>query len=257
MSEGRYIYCIINRGVETTLGKIGIEDSEVYTVPHKDISAVVHNCLAKPYDTKDEEKAREWLLAHLYVVDVAMKKYGTVAPFGFDTIIKDDEERVKAWLREEYARLKSVLSRVEDKAEYGVQVFWDCSRIARGVEEADEEIKRIKEEIETKPNGVAYMLKRKSEKLLEKKLAEEAEKYRKNFYRQISKHAEEVKLDETNKSVPEKRPDKQMLFSLACLVHEDKVEKLGEALEKINEMEGFDVRFTGPWAPFNFVGGEK
>ena len=31
------------------------------------------------------------------------------------------------------------------------------------------------------------------------------------------------------------------------------VDRLGEILDEINCLEGFRVRFTGPWAPFSFV----
>ena len=255
MEEGRYIYCIVNSGVETSLGKIGIEDSEVYTMPHRDIAAVVHSCEAKPYDTKDEDKAKEWIMTHLYVIDEATKRFGTVAPFGFDTIIKGDGERVKACLEEEYARLKGVLDRVKDRSEYGIQIFWDESLMARRIEETDEELGELKGDIKAKPKGAAYMLERKSEKMLKEALLVEAEKYRKKFYEEVSRYVDDVKLDETSK--PEEWQDKKMLMRLSCLARSDEVEKLGEVLEKINKMDGFAVRFTGPWAPFSFVGEGK
>lgn len=44
-----------------------------------------------------------------------------------------------------------------------------------------------------------------------------------------------------------------MLLNLSCLVSKGKVDSLGEELEKINNMEGFSVRFTGPWSPYSFV----
>jgi len=47
--------------------------------------------------------------------------------------------------------------------------------------------------------------------------------------------------------------DKVMLINLSCLVAKEKVDSLGEELEKINNMEGFTVRFTGPWPPYSFV----
>jgi hypothetical protein len=44
-----------------------------------------------------------------------------------------------------------------------------------------------------------------------------------------------------------------MLLNLSCLVSKDKVDGLGEELEKINNTEGFSVHFTGPWPPYSFV----
>ena len=255
VSEGRYLYCIINSGTETSLGAIGIEDSRVYTVACKDISAVVHSCAAKPYDSKDEEKVKEWVLSHQYTIDASTEKFGTVIPLAFDTIVKGDDETVKEWLSENYAELKERLEKVRDKAEFTVQIFWDQELIIPKVEEISEELKKLKEDMKKKSKGAAYMLRRKSEKLLKNALLAEAERYSRDFYEQVKKHVDELRIEATKSArVPKKWQDKQMILNLSCLVHNDKVEELGKELEKINEMEGFSVRFTGPWAPFSFVG---
>jgi len=47
--------------------------------------------------------------------------------------------------------------------------------------------------------------------------------------------------------------DRMMLLNLSCLVAKEKIDSLGEELEKINNMEGFSIRFTGPWPPYSFV----
>ena len=47
----------------------------------------------------------------------------------------------------------------------------------------------------------------------------------------------------------------QMIMNLSCLVYKDSHTELGEELGKINQLEGFSVRFTGPWPPYSFVGG--
>jgi len=58
IGEGRYLYCIINSGAMLNLGGIGIEDSTVYTIPHEDIAAVVHSCMANPYETRTMRKQK-------------------------------------------------------------------------------------------------------------------------------------------------------------------------------------------------------
>jgi hypothetical protein len=47
--------------------------------------------------------------------------------------------------------------------------------------------------------------------------------------------------------------EKQMLVNLSCLVDMERYKALGEELEKIEQMDGFSVRFTGPWPPYSFV----
>jgi hypothetical protein len=45
--EARYIYSIAKMGTRVSLGEIGIEKTEVFTIPYKDIAAVVHSCQPK------------------------------------------------------------------------------------------------------------------------------------------------------------------------------------------------------------------
>ncbi|MBT9151233.1 MAG: hypothetical protein DDT40_01421 [candidate division WS2 bacterium] len=74
-------------------------------------------------------------------------------------------------------------------------------------------------------------------------------RYFKDFYERIKGCVDEIKVEKTKK--PEE--DKQMLMNFSCLLPKEKSERLGEELEKINNMEGFFVRFTGPWPPYGFV----
>ncbi|MBE3115803.1 GvpL/GvpF family gas vesicle protein [Candidatus Bathyarchaeota archaeon] len=250
--EGRYLYCIVSSGNEKDFGKIGVEDSSVYIVAFNDIGAVVHRCEAKPYETATKEKAGKWLLAHQYVVDLATEEFGTVIPLTFDTILKGDNERLKKWLSEEYQQLKDLSTRLEGKAEYGVQIFLENDFVDRLLDNS-QEIQDLKKKLETTGSGASYLLKKKLEhgRQLEKQLA--IDKYAKDLYTQIEKLVNDVKIGSTSKEVPEKWKGKQMILNVACLAHKDKVENLGNMLGALKN-EGFAVRFTGPWPPYSFVG---
>jgi len=249
---GTYLYCIINSGEETDFGQMGIEDKLVYTVPFNDISAVIHRCKAKPYKTEDKEKAAEWILTHQYVIDLATKEFGTVIPLTFDTIFKGGDEIVKKWLSEEYHQLKALLVKLGGKAEYGVQIFVENDFFKKAQEE-NEEIQRLEKEIENKPKGVAYLLRRKMERKLELERKALANQHARNLYNQIKKLAYDVKFNSVRKEVPEKWKGKQMILNLACLAHKDDIQSLGNMLGELNKRDGFAVRFTGPWSPYSFV----
>lgn len=254
IGEGRYLYCIINSGAMLNLGGIGIEDSMVYMIPHEDIAAVVHPCQANPYETKDNEKAREWILAHNYVIDHASKQFGTVLPFSFDTIVRGGDDTLKDWLSKSCEKFKGELERVKNKAEYSVQVFYEHEKLAGKLVNDDQELKGLKEKMEKMPKGAAYLLQRKYELKVKDALSAGIAKLAGEFGGRIREHVEEMKVEEKTSQVPEKYKDKTLIVTLSCLVHEDKVEKLGEVLDEINKRDGFAVRFTGPWAPFSFVG---
>jgi len=251
---GRYIYCLAEASEEVNLGKIGIEGNEVYTIAYQDLCAVVHDCPAEPYRSEEDEVVKNWVLTHQKVIDTAWEKFGTVLPLGFDTIIQGNEkttseENIRNWLKEDYDNLKRKIEKVRDKAEYGVQVFWDPKIIAKKVTEGSPEIKRLSEEIKAKPKGLAYMYKQKLENLLKKEMEKKADQDFKLFYERIKLYVDDIKVEKTRKAEGEKR----MFMNLSCLLPKGNSKKLGDELEKISNMEGYSVRFTGPWPPYSFV----
>jgi len=252
MSEGRYVYCVGESNERIDLGKIGIEDNQVYTIPYKDLCAVVHTCPTQAYESKDKKTVEKWVIAHEKTIETAWERLGTVLPLGFDTILKADEEDpeevVKTWLKQDYQSLKEKLNKVREKVEYGVQISWDTTIIAGQLIEKDLELNRLSQEIKSKPKGVAYMYRQKLEKLIRGKLEKQAGDYFEEFYEIIKCCTNQIKVEKLKKE----REPRQMLMNLSCLA--DKNDKcLGEELEEINNREGFFVRFTGPWPPYSFV----
>jgi len=254
-SKGRYIYGIANGGVIEELGQIGIEDNQVYTIPYRDICAVVHACDAEPYASNDNELVKMWAGAHQRVLDEAKKRFGTVIPMGFDTIIRPQngathpDQVVKDWLREDYDRLLNIMENIKGRDEYGVQVFYDPSVISTQISKLSEEVKQIKAEIATSSPGMAYMYRQKLEKAIKSQIEKLADEWFRDFYGRIKIHSEYIIVEENKKAGREK----VMLINFSCLVAKEKVEGLGAELEGINNTEGFSVRFSGPWPPYSFV----
>lgn len=253
MSEGEYMYCIINSGIASNFGDIGINDTEVYTVPCQNIAAVVHSCEAKPYETKEMEKAKGWVLAHSYVIDNATKKFGTVLPFSFNVIVRGGDNAVKDWLSRGYGRLKEELEKVKDKAEYSVQIFYEHEKLKEKIVKRDEELGELQKKIEKMPKGAAYLFQKQYEQKVRDIISAEMSGLAEQFNAKIREYAEEIRVEENPSHVPEKYKGKKLIVTISCLVHKDKVEMLGKILDDINQREGFAVRFTGPWAPFSFV----
>lgn len=253
--KGRYVYGVAGSGKALRLGPIGIEGNEVYTIPYQDLCAIVHNCSAEPYQSNDDKKVKGWIKTHQRVLDMAQERLGTIIPLGFDTILepKDDtassDQVITDWLKEDYERLCTVMEKIRGKNEYVVQVSYDPKVIAERVAEQSEEIRKIKEEIATKSPGVAYIYKQKLEKALKAEMEKLADERFKDFYRRIRKHTDDVMVERIKKI----DKDKVMLLNLSCLVAKDKVDSLGEELDRISNMDGFCVHFSGPWPPYSFV----
>lgn len=254
MSDGIYLYCIADSNEKVNLGKIGIGGSEVYTLLYQEISAIVHNCEAHPYESEDKDIVKAWVMTHQKVVDFAWQRFGAVLPLAFDTIIIGEEgidpkENMKKWLQKDYQNLKEKLNKVKGKAEYGVQILWDPKVIVENLAQQTPEIKDLKEKLKSKPPGTAYMYEEKIKNLLRKEMEKGADEYFKDFYGRIKKEIDDIHIEKTKK-VDE---NLQMLMNLSCLVVKENVERLGEVLEEIKKESGFVIRFTGPWPPYSFV----
>jgi len=253
---GKYLYCIAEAGERVSLGRVGIDGSEVYTIPNRDICAVVHDCQTQPYQSDDQQVVKTWVVTHQKVVEAAWERWGTVLPLSFDTIIRGEagdsaEWNVRDWLEQEYEELRSKMERVRGKAEYGVQVFWNPKLVAQNLTETSPEIRELEEEIRAKPRGLAYMYRQRLENLIKREMETKADECFKDFFSRIRKHADDIRVEKTKKAEDEL----QMIMNLSCLVYKDRYIELGEELDKIDRMEGVSVRFTGPWPPYSFVGG--
>src|SRR3972149_7893231 len=113
--EGRYLYGIGAAESAARLGAIGIEDSDVYTIPYAGLCAIVHDCPAQPYRSTNEETVKGWVRAHQRVLDEAKARFGAVIPFGFDTILQSKgkaavpDQTVKELLQNDHDRLQTLL----------------------------------------------------------------------------------------------------------------------------------------------------
>ena len=254
-AEARYVYCVANTGDRVSLGNIGIDGSQVYTVPCQDISAVVHDCLALPYDCDDGVKLRTWATAHQATVESAWERWRAVLPVSFNTIIKvgaevDAGQSIRLWMEEGYDGLKQKLERVVGKAEYGVQVSWDPRVLANGLASSSSEIRDLEMEIRSKPRGLAYMYRQRLERLLRLEMETGADRLFKDCFNRIRPHVDDIRVEKLKKA----EGGIQMIVNLSCLVPTGRYRDLGEELDRIGQMKGLSVRFTGPWPPYSFVG---
>jgi len=116
------------------------------------------------------------------------------------------------------------------------------------IAQESEEVQQLKEEMAAQKPGMAYMYKQKVAKAVKEEMEKKAEQYFTDFYGAIKNQVDDIKVEKVKKD-----KDKTMLMNLSCLILKEKVEDLGNELERIDNMDGFSVRFTGPWAVYSFV----
>lgn len=251
--QGRYLYGVAASGLANRLGPIGIDGAEVYTVPNGSLCAIVHDCRLEPYQSADEATVKQWVVTHEAVLDQAARTFGTVIPLGFDTILRPGDtsadQTVLEWLRKDYPRLKALMSRIAGKDEYGVQVFFDHGVMSHIVAAQRPELLELKARAATRSAGVAYLYRQKLDQATREALDHLAEGWSKDILECIKAHCEETVIEKNSRPAG----GRTMLLNLSCLASEQAVGRLGDELERINEMPGFSVRFTGPWLPYSFV----
>ncbi len=250
----KYLYCIVDASEEVNLGNVGIERGEVYTIVYKDIAAIAHDCHPEPYQSDDKQVVESWVKSHQAVIDLCWERFGTILPFGFDTIIQGSEERnplenTKKWISDDHDKLKGQIEKLRGKAEYGIQISWDPKIIINEFCKTNKEIKALEKEISTKLEGAAYMYRQKLEGLFRSELEKKANEFFKEAFDNFKVYLKDVKVEKVKKM----DDGRQMLMNLSCLLEKGETKDLGDELEKIDKREGFFVKFTGPWPPYSFV----
>ena len=115
--EGKYAYCIIpNNGNSISFGKVGFENSEVYTISYKDVSAVVSDTPLTEYQPTEEN-----IKTHTEVVNLVMKSYPLI-PMAFGMAFKNKEMLFSVFERG-YEAIKQILTLVDNKIELGVKII--------------------------------------------------------------------------------------------------------------------------------------
>src|SRR2546422_7522639 len=242
--EGIYVYCIIESAEARTFGKIGIggRGDEVYTVHHEDLAAVVSRSLLMVYDP-----TRENALTHEHVNEVVMIDNNfTPVPMSFGTLFKTEDD-TKEFLKDTYKELRDVLLKMKDKLEVGLKVNWDREKVLEEIEQENEELRRLKAEIESNQQTSTYFARMQLGRLVEQALADKADAYVREIYNELQGAAI---ASRSNKVIGDK-----MIMNAAFLVARDKQDQFDQKVHEIGKRyEGrLSFKYTGPWPPYNFV----
>ncbi|WP_458188359.1 gas vesicle protein GvpL [Haladaptatus sp. NG-WS-4] len=249
--DGRYLYCVVDSTGDAEFSETGIDDEPISIVREDGVGVVVQAC-DSPYDSDDLETVREWLLTHQEVVDSAGETFGTPLPFRFDTILKGDDERVRAWVADQHDELESYLAEFSGHWEYRVGVTWDEDRVRDELESDDDELADLRERIDDASEGTAFML----EKQYENRLGDLRQARKERLATRLRDDLEPLvreydEVDSQRSVLGSDTPDS--VVQVAFLAHEERETDVGSVLDDIAAEPGVEVRFTGPWPPYSFA----
>jgi Gas vesicle synthesis protein GvpL/GvpF len=244
VSEGIYVYCIIESPEPRSFGKIGIggRGDEVYTIHYKELAAVVSRTPLMVYDP-----TRENALTHEHVNEIVMIDNGfTPVPMSFGTLFKTEEDIVE-FLKDTYEALRDVLRKMKDKLEFGLKVNWDRETVLADVERDYEEIRRLKAQIENDQATSTYFARMQLGRLVEQALAERSELFVREIYDELRDAAI---ASRSNKVIGDR-----MIMNAAFLVERTTADLFDKKVQSIGKRYEGKLKFTytGPWPPYNFV----
>lgn len=262
--EGRYLYCAVRAGDDTSIDVEGIEGGEVRIVEHEGIGAVVQPVDAM-FDSDDLTQVKRWLLAHQRVVDAAGEAFDTPVPFRFDTVIKGDDGRVEGWIDENAAQLEAALEELSGRWEYRIELRWDEAAVREDIAEEDEELAELAERIDGSSEGTGYLIEKQYDQRLAERLQARRDELADELYDGVAEHAATVEtagggstlLDASGTGGAD--DGLETVVELSVLAPAESEGPIGDVLEGFLE-EGFDVNYTGPWPPYSHapsIGGEE
>jgi hypothetical protein len=114
--QGKYLYGMILCTEKESLGHIGMNDEEVYTIPYRDIAAVVSNSPMKDYEITEDNTWK-----HIEVLKQTMERH-SVIPAEFGTTIKN-EKILKHLLTMSYDPTRKCLKLVDNMVELGIKAI--------------------------------------------------------------------------------------------------------------------------------------
>lgn len=236
----------------------GVADRPVETMELGFCSAVVSRVPGGEYDAgavearlQDMEWVGEQGLGHERVVTWFVDE-AWILPARLLTLYSSAEAlREKVGQRAD--EIRGALRRMHGRREWDLKVSYDAGRLSENVGRLSEEIAELDEEIAGTSPGRGYLLGQVRSEKVRSELAEAARAEADDLLEALGQHAEEV----VRLELPRRGEELPVVLSAALLVAPEREEGLmADAERRSDELEGLGIHvaFTGPWAPYRFVG---
>ncbi|MEW6447991.1 MAG: GvpL/GvpF family gas vesicle protein [Bacillota bacterium] len=213
---------------------------EVFTVCYDGLTAFV-----APVPVGEHEVSREAMISHQKVVG-ALWSMTPVVPVSFGTVLRDrtEVERLLEMNREE---LEAALKRLIGRIELGLKVFWKKEVFAARFGERDPAVAELIRKAQESGSERSYPVMAKVGELVEAKVQEARSLFEREVHRVLAGSAEDAVLNEILTI--------RMVLNAAYLVSKEDELLFDQQVNQLLEprLGEFDVRYTGPWPPYNFA----
>ena len=240
-----YIYAIVPTGKELIFDVAGVDDDhdEVYSIPHRNIAAVVSASPLMDYRGLKRDQAVQHLVAHQRVVEAVMQEF-PLLPVKFGTVLPD-EVWVRRLLEQGEALFCTSLERFANLVQMEVVVLWNLQEVFQEIGQ-EEPIARLKAQVATRAPEETM-----SERVAIGQMVQASLQRRRDVLRdRLLPRLREVALD----LVANALMDDSMVLNVALLVDRAGQEALDRRLQALDEEFGGRFRFrrVGPLPPYSF-----
>jgi len=243
MTEGQYLYAIIETDLDMSLGlkSIGDGNDEVCTVREGDVGVVISRSPVTEYPV-----TRANTMAHQKVMEEVMKRF-PMLPVRFGTVAEGMDQIRDKLLRERHQELKDTLHFMRDKVELGLKVMWrDMPSVFQEIVAENADIVRLRERLMKRRGGVQRDQVRLGEMV---KTGLEARK----------KRDQQAILDPLDGLWVDRKVGSpfgdQMILNTAFLVEKKKEPSFDAVMQKLAALYDNKMlfKYVGPIPPCNFV----
>jgi hypothetical protein len=239
----RYLYCIIRTPEPVTFAAPGVAGTEhvIHTVNFRDLGVVVSTSPLEYY-----ESTRRNMTSHMKVLEEVMRSY-PLLPIRFNSISPGIDSMIRRFLTPNYDDLLARLDGVTGRVEMGVKAFWRDDILYNEIVEENDDIRRLRDKVATRPPESAYRERIRLGEMTEKALLAKRERESARLVERLQPCSESMCLHEP--------VSETMALNAAFLVKIGDQSVFERNLNELDAEMGHRVRFkcVGPVPPYNFV----
>jgi len=236
VGTGRYLYGIIETEKRESFSNIGVGNSEVYTLQHEGIGAVVSD-IPVNYKVEVEEA-----VTHEKTLRKIMETH-TIIPMGFGVIAKDEAEIINI-LKQGRMKFKNTMEKIDNRLQINLKISWDKSILANILGE-NEEIRTLSAKAKEKTAGQSLKIELGTK--VKSALDERKNEYLKNIHGVIGDLSSGFKEN--------KITDQDTVMNASFLVDKEQEQKFYDKTDQLEKEydKKLMILVVGPLPPYNFA----
>jgi len=241
-----YVYAIIPSGDKVIFDAAGVDDDhdEVYSVPYRDLGAVVSASSLVDYRRLKRDRAAHFLVAHQRVVEAAMQAL-PVLPVKFGTVLPD-KASVRRLLAQGETLFHTTLKRFARLVQMEVIVLWNLQEVFKEISQ-EEPIARLKAQMAARPPDETMAERVAVGQLVQASLERRRAALRDRLLPPLREVASDLVINPLM--------DDSMVANMALLVDEKGRGDLDQRLGLLDKESGGRLLFrcVGPLPPYSFA----